>query len=110
MRSLRYKLLLTYLFLVGVLVAVSGWGIYHFALLGRAVDRILVNNYKSILAVENMKEALERQDSAARFHLAGHQARALEQDLVALLNQLNQAGSHSLVVPSEYLEMVILRR
>lgn len=79
MRSLRYKLLLTYLFLVGALMAVSAWGIYHFVVLGRAVDRILVNNYKSILAAENMKEALERQDSAAQFHLAGHQAKALEQ-------------------------------
>src|SRR5690348_15044497 len=79
MLSIRYKLLLTYLYLVGVLVLVSGWGIYHFVVLGRAVDRILVNNYKSILAAENMKEALERQDSAAQFHLAGHQTKAFAQ-------------------------------
>jgi hypothetical protein len=42
--------------------------------------------------------------------LAPTQATALEQDIVALLNQLNQAGSRALVVPSDYLEMVIVRR
>lgn len=37
-------------------------------------------------------------------------AAALEQDLGELLNRLNQAGPDSLVVPSEYLEIVITRR
>jgi len=37
-------------------------------------------------------------------------ALALERDLTELLNSLNQAGSTSLVVPSEYLEVVITRR
>ncbi len=35
---------------------------------------------------------------------------ALEQDLVELMNRLNRAGPDSLVVPSEYLEIVITRR
>jgi ubiquinone/menaquinone biosynthesis C-methylase UbiE len=35
---------------------------------------------------------------------------ALEQDLVDLMNRLNRAGPDSLVVPSEYLEIVITRR
>jgi ubiquinone/menaquinone biosynthesis C-methylase UbiE len=38
------------------------------------------------------------------------QAAALERDLTKLLNALNRAGSSSLVVPSEYLEVVINRR
>lgn len=37
-------------------------------------------------------------------------AALLERDLVDLLNHLNQGGAHSLVVPSEYLEVVITRR
>jgi len=37
-------------------------------------------------------------------------ATALEQDLGELLNRLNRAGPDSLVVPSEYLEIVITRR
>lgn len=35
---------------------------------------------------------------------------ALEKDLVALLDQFNTAGAASLVVPAEYLEVVITRR
>lgn len=37
-------------------------------------------------------------------------APALEQDMVELLESLNRAGPDSLVVPSEYLEVVITRR
>ncbi|MGJ7546885.1 class I SAM-dependent methyltransferase [Pseudomonas alloputida] len=36
-------------------------------------------------------------------------AAALESDLTALLNEHNQGGASSLVVPSEYLEVVIIR-
>ncbi len=37
-------------------------------------------------------------------------AAALERDLTELLNRMNRAGDASLVVPSEYLEVVITRR
>jgi len=37
-------------------------------------------------------------------------AAALEKDLTELLNQLNRAGPRSLIVPSEYLEIVVTRR
>ncbi len=42
--------------------------------------------------------------------LPGAQGDALEQDLLALLAQHNRAGARSLVVPSEYLEVVITLR
>ena len=37
-------------------------------------------------------------------------AAALERDLTELLNRLNRAGASSLVVPSDYLEIVVTRR
>ena len=37
-------------------------------------------------------------------------AAALEVDMTSLLNGLNRAGSRALVVPSEYVEVVITRR
>ena len=37
-------------------------------------------------------------------------AAALESDLIELLRRTNRAGERSLVVPSEYLEVVITRR
>ena len=42
--------------------------------------------------------------------LAADNAEALERDLTELLNSLNRAGAASLVVPSEYLEIVVARR
>jgi hypothetical protein len=42
--------------------------------------------------------------------LPPEKASELEKDLGELLNRLNRAGPDSLVVPSEYLEIVITRR
>lgn len=42
--------------------------------------------------------------------LPADQAMVLERDLTELLNSLDQGGAGSLVVPSEYLEIVITRR
>jgi NtrC-family two-component system sensor histidine kinase KinB len=79
MASLRRKLAFSYGLLIIIILAVSGWSIYHLLQLGRAIDVILVNNYKSILAAENMKEALERQDSSAMFFFASHADKARKQ-------------------------------
>jgi NtrC-family two-component system sensor histidine kinase KinB len=79
MKSLRQRVLLSYLCLMLVLMLAGAWGIYHFVVLGRAVDRILRNNYRSIVAAETMRDALERQDSAAMFHVAGQDAKAWAQ-------------------------------
>src|SRR5205809_7132340 len=79
MSGLKQKLAFSYGLLIIVIFAVSAWSIYHMVTLGRAIDVILINNYKSILAAENMKEALERQDSSALFFIASHEAKALDQ-------------------------------
>jgi len=79
MNSLRRKLAFSYALLIVIILAVSAWSIYHLKHLGRAIDVILVNNYQSITAAENMKEALERQDSAAMFFIASHGDKAREQ-------------------------------
>jgi hypothetical protein len=42
--------------------------------------------------------------------LPADKAATLERDLTDLLNGLNRAGEGSLVVPSEYLEIVVTRR
>src|SRR6185436_15457605 len=41
--------------------------------LGDAVSTILRENYASVIHCEEMKEALERQDSAALFAASGHE-------------------------------------
>jgi two-component system, NtrC family, sensor histidine kinase KinB len=60
----------------GLLVIVLVVGIQSIALLGElggSIDVILKENYRSVVACENMKEALERMDSAALFILLGYE-------------------------------------
>jgi PAS domain S-box-containing protein len=47
--------------------------------LGSAVATILRENYGSVIACEDMKEALEREDSAAQFAASGHEEIAVPQ-------------------------------
>ncbi len=79
MNSLRRKLAFSYGLMIIIIFAVSAWSILNVVHLGRAIDVILVNNYKSILAAENMKDALEREDSSAMFFIASHADKAREQ-------------------------------
>ncbi|HWO00428.1 MAG TPA: ATP-binding protein [Blastocatellia bacterium] len=103
MSSLRRKLAFSYGLLIVVIFAVSAWSIYHLVHLGRAIDVILINNYKSIIAAENMKEALERQDSAAMFFIASHTEQARQQfdDNSAKFDQEYQIAASNLTEAGE---------
>jgi signal transduction histidine kinase len=77
--GLRTKLVLGFVALLAVLVAVGVESISLLDRLGGSIDVILRENYRSVVACERMKEALERMDSGALFALAGEaeQGRAL---------------------------------
>lgn len=78
-RSLRTRLLFSHLILVGLLLSVCLISVAGFFRLGRSVDRILKDNYKSVVAALEMQESLERMDSASAFLLAGEAQRARQQ-------------------------------
>ncbi len=78
-RSLKVQLVVSHLVLVALLVVVMAGAIFNFFSLGRSIDRIFRNNYKSVIAAQRMKDALDRIDSAATFALAGQAARARTQ-------------------------------
>ena len=78
-KSLRTQLLITHLLLVGLMVAGMTGAVVGFFRLGYSIDRILRDNYKSVVAAQNMKEALERMDSSATFFLAGQTEKARTQ-------------------------------
>jgi two-component system, NtrC family, sensor histidine kinase KinB len=69
--SLRLKLLLGYLIFVVALVVLGGWSAWRLREMGGVSRRIIAHNYDSVLAAQEMKESLERQDSAALFALLG---------------------------------------
>ena len=77
--SLRAKLLFGYLVFIAALVALGGWSAWHLREMGDVSRRIIANNYDSVVAAQDMKESLERQDSAALFALLGQHERARAQ-------------------------------
>jgi NtrC-family two-component system sensor histidine kinase KinB len=62
--TLRKRILIGYGITLALMVVVLAWAVVNLVSLGRASDAILRENYKSILAAENMVFAIERQDSA----------------------------------------------
>ena len=77
--SLRAKLLLSYLIFVAALVVLGGWSAWRLREMGGVSRRIISNNYDSVVAAQEMKESLERQDSAALFALLGAREKAMAQ-------------------------------
>src|SRR5215831_18104148 len=77
--SLRAKLLYGYLVFIAALVVLGGWGAWRLREMGGVSRSILSNNYDSVVAAQEMKESLERQDSAALFALLGARDKALAQ-------------------------------
>jgi PAS domain S-box-containing protein len=77
--TLRTKLLSSYLIFVAALVVLGGWSAWRLREMGGVSRRIIANNYDSVVAAQDMKESLERQDSAALFALLGARDKATTQ-------------------------------
>ena len=77
--TLRTKLLAGYLIFVAALVVLGGLSAWRLREMGGVARRIISNNYDSVVAAQEMKESLERQDSAALFLLLGARDKAATQ-------------------------------
>ena len=77
--SLRTKLLLAQIPLGVVLIIISVLSVTLISKLGSHSQTILKDNYRSVLAAQRMKEAIERMDSAALFIIAGRPDKGLPQ-------------------------------
>jgi PAS domain S-box-containing protein len=77
--SLRIKLLTGYGIFIAALVTLAAWSAWRLHDMGKVSRRIISENYDSVVAAEEMKESLERQDSAALFVLLGARERGLAQ-------------------------------
>ena len=71
-KTLRTKILLGYSITLILTLVVIGWALKNIVDLGDATDSILRENYRSILAAENMIDAIERQDSGLLLMLLGY--------------------------------------
>ncbi len=101
--SLKIKILLGY----GVAFALMGlvvlWCILHLISLGRASEAILRENYRSILAAEQMIDALERQDSHLLTAIMGEpgSARAAFLQQEAIFDQWLERARDNVTVKGE---------
>ena len=77
--KLRTKLLLGYLEFVLALGVLGAWSARTLLQMSAVSGRIISENYDSVVAAQQMKESLERQDSAALFDLLGQRDRARRQ-------------------------------
>ncbi|MBN2450664.1 MAG: HAMP domain-containing protein [Lentisphaeria bacterium] len=77
--SLKRRILVGYGVAFSLMAVVVVWAVANLLSLGRASNAILRENYRSILAAENMVNALERQDSGILFLLLGSRDQGLAQ-------------------------------
>lgn len=77
--TLRKKILIGYGIALILMIIVVVWAFINLSWLGNASDAILQENYRSILAAENMINAIERQDSATLLLINGYDDQGLQQ-------------------------------
>lgn len=70
--TLRKRILLTLLPLLILLAVMGGAGVFLLRHLGGSIDVILRENYDSVIAMQELKEALERVDSSFQFQLISY--------------------------------------
>ncbi len=77
--TLKQKLLIGYGVVFALMGLVVAWSVANLVSLGKATDAILSENYRSILAAENMVDALERQDSGILLMFLGDTEKGVSQ-------------------------------
>jgi two-component system, NtrC family, sensor histidine kinase KinB len=110
--SLRAKLLCGYFVFIVALVALGGWSAWRLRDMGGVSRRIIADNYDSVVAAQDMKESLERQDSAALFALLGQRQRALTQvhEHRQRFDAAFEKAAHNITEPGEPEMIAAIRR
>ena len=77
-QTFQRQVLLGYGVAMALMILVLGWGLINLLRLGQASDAILRENYRSILAAEKMRDAIQRQEAATVLLLVDDQRDVLE--------------------------------
>lgn len=77
--SLRLRLIGAFVGMLAALAGLGAWSAWRLSDMGAVSNRIIADNYDSVVAAQQMKESLERQDSALLFALLGERDRAERQ-------------------------------
>jgi PAS domain S-box-containing protein len=103
MLGLRQKLSLGFGGLLLIMLIGGVQSIIQFRYLGKSIDVILKENYNSVVACQDMKEALERMDSGVLFTSLGYQQLGNEQikKNEATFEKALQIELHNITIPGE---------
>jgi two-component system, NtrC family, sensor histidine kinase KinB len=71
--TLRHRIILAMIPLFALLLALGGTATFLISDLGKRINRILRENYDSVIYMRDLNEALERIDSSFQFTLAGRE-------------------------------------
>jgi len=101
--TLRRRLLLGQLVFVAALAGLGGWSAWHLRRMSQVPRLIIEQNYDSVVAAKDMKESLERIDSAALFLLIGRADRAFPQLAVhrPRFDAAFERAAHNITEPGE---------
>jgi NtrC-family two-component system sensor histidine kinase KinB len=101
--GLRQKLSLGFGGLLLIILIIGIQSISHLTQLGQSIDVILRENYRSVIACQEMKESLERMDSGTLFFLLGEKAKGTEliQKNEAAFEKALQAELNNITLPKE---------
>jgi NtrC-family two-component system sensor histidine kinase KinB len=103
MLGLRQKLSLGFGGLLLIILIIGIQSISHLTRLGQSIDVILRENYRSVIACQEMKESLERMDTGILFVLLGEKEKGadlIQKNEVAFEKAL-QAELNNLTLPEE---------
>ena len=103
MLGLRQKLSLGFGGLLLIILIIGIQSISHLTQLGQSVDVILRENYRSVIACQEMEESLERMDSGTLFVLLGEKEEGTEliQKNEAVFEKALQAELNNITLPEE---------
>ncbi|MGV8059286.1 MAG: ATP-binding protein [Smithellaceae bacterium] len=109
--SLRQKLLLGFGGLLLITLIGGVQSIIQLGYLGKSIDNILKENYRSVVACQDMKEALERINSGVLFTFSGYRELGNEQikKNEAVFEKALDIELHNITVPGEGEKAAALR-
>lgn len=109
--GIRTKILGGFLVLSLMLLIAGGWSIYELNSVGFSVQNILDDNYKSIHAAKEMKEAIEREDSAILLLLLGRweKGRSILNHADSLFEDSFNLASRNITITGEKEHLELIR-
>src|SRR4030042_1788093 len=103
MLSLRQKLSLGFAGLLAIIIIIGAQSVLLLSQLGDSIEVILRENYRSVVACQQMKEALERMDCGILFVLLGYEPEGMK---LIVANESNfekalEVALHNVTLPGE---------